>query len=314
MADRRDWGGDGDELEESTHQLIERLWESIMEIRTRLDKQPPVQPAVAAPPVEEEVVLVPLAPPPPPPGVEVLPVAPVPPVVPIRSAMQIQQAKIEQFRTLQQGNLSVLELSRTVEEAAQRAAILERTIHASRAEEAAGNKVFNRAKVLDQCWRSHSKVQPGCKAGGLENLSSTDLWCIRKNVTNTSVVILHERDHLLRRNSITAFHGRGCMRAAWCMQERRSLIATMGAGCTVQLKGELCGVLAGDSGLLVHFSACFQREEVLQSVENAKAVSCQAWACSRVVYMSSIGWSPQFLDLVEVERQLDLSSVAARLR
>ncbi|MQL94728.1 hypothetical protein Taro_027389 [Colocasia esculenta] len=54
-----------------------------------------------------------------------------------RLRVQIQQAKREQFETLQQGNLSVLEyqmrfmaLSRTVEKAAQRAAILERTVQA----------------------------------------------------------------------------------------------------------------------------------------------------------------------------------------
>ncbi|MQL95005.1 hypothetical protein Taro_027666, partial [Colocasia esculenta] len=70
MADRKDWEGGGDESEESTHQLIEMLWESITEIRTRLDQQPPVHLAVAAPLVEKEAVLVPLAPPPPPPGVE----------------------------------------------------------------------------------------------------------------------------------------------------------------------------------------------------------------------------------------------------
>ncbi|MQM08418.1 hypothetical protein Taro_041273 [Colocasia esculenta] len=49
MADRRDWGGGGDESEETTHQMIERLWDSITQIWTWLDQQPPVQPADIAP-------------------------------------------------------------------------------------------------------------------------------------------------------------------------------------------------------------------------------------------------------------------------
>ncbi|MQL84563.1 hypothetical protein Taro_017073 [Colocasia esculenta] len=40
----------------------------------------------------------------------------------------------------------------------------------------------------------------------------------------------------------------------------------------------------------------------------------QAWACSGVAYRCGVGWSPQFVGPVEVERQLDLTSVAARLR
>ncbi|MQM07364.1 hypothetical protein Taro_040203, partial [Colocasia esculenta] len=71
MADRRDWGGGGDDPEETTHQLIERLWESITQIRTRLDQQDPVQPAVVGPSVVEEAGPVPIIPPPPPSGVEV---------------------------------------------------------------------------------------------------------------------------------------------------------------------------------------------------------------------------------------------------
>ncbi|MQL81617.1 hypothetical protein Taro_014075 [Colocasia esculenta] len=38
MADRRDWGGGGDDPEESTQHMIERIWESLTEIRTRMDQ------------------------------------------------------------------------------------------------------------------------------------------------------------------------------------------------------------------------------------------------------------------------------------
>ncbi|MQM20687.1 hypothetical protein Taro_053711 [Colocasia esculenta] len=38
MADRRDWGGRGDDLEESTQRMIERIWESLTDIRARMDQ------------------------------------------------------------------------------------------------------------------------------------------------------------------------------------------------------------------------------------------------------------------------------------
>ncbi|MQL99344.1 hypothetical protein Taro_032071 [Colocasia esculenta] len=38
MAARRDWGGGGDNPEESTQRMIERIWESLTEIRTRMDQ------------------------------------------------------------------------------------------------------------------------------------------------------------------------------------------------------------------------------------------------------------------------------------
>ncbi|MQM11388.1 hypothetical protein Taro_044294 [Colocasia esculenta] len=62
MADRRDWGGGGDDPEESTQRMIERIWESLTEIRMRMDQQAPV------PPVTGEAV--PVAPVPPSPEVE----------------------------------------------------------------------------------------------------------------------------------------------------------------------------------------------------------------------------------------------------
>ncbi|MQM22075.1 hypothetical protein Taro_055123 [Colocasia esculenta] len=38
MADRRDWGGGGDDPEESTQRMIERIWESLTDIRMRMDQ------------------------------------------------------------------------------------------------------------------------------------------------------------------------------------------------------------------------------------------------------------------------------------
>ncbi|MQM09167.1 hypothetical protein Taro_042037 [Colocasia esculenta] len=63
MADRRDWGGGGDDPEESTQQMIERSWESLTDIRMRMDQLAPVPPVIGE--------AVPVAPVPPQPGVEV---------------------------------------------------------------------------------------------------------------------------------------------------------------------------------------------------------------------------------------------------
>ncbi|MQL78948.1 hypothetical protein Taro_011399 [Colocasia esculenta] len=73
MADRRDWGGGGDDPEESTQRMIERIWESLTDIRARMDQQAPVPP-VAVPPGDGEAVPVT----PVPPRVEVPFAAPVP--------------------------------------------------------------------------------------------------------------------------------------------------------------------------------------------------------------------------------------------
>ncbi|MQM09146.1 hypothetical protein Taro_042012 [Colocasia esculenta] len=78
MADRRDWGGGGDDPEESTQRMIERIWESLTDIQRRMDQQTLVPP-VAVPPRDGETV--PIAPVPP--GVEVPFVAPVPPPPPV---------------------------------------------------------------------------------------------------------------------------------------------------------------------------------------------------------------------------------------
>ncbi|MQM06910.1 hypothetical protein Taro_039741 [Colocasia esculenta] len=67
MADQRDWGGGGDDPEDPTQRMIEWIWESLTEIRMRMDQPGPAQPAI---PVVEEVV--PVAPALPPVGVEVV--------------------------------------------------------------------------------------------------------------------------------------------------------------------------------------------------------------------------------------------------
>ncbi|MQL96383.1 hypothetical protein Taro_029055, partial [Colocasia esculenta] len=78
MADRRDWGGGGDDPEESTQRMIERIWESLTDIRARMDQRVPVSP-VAVLPGDGETVHVATVPP----GVEVPFVAPLPPLPPV---------------------------------------------------------------------------------------------------------------------------------------------------------------------------------------------------------------------------------------
>ncbi|MQM08282.1 hypothetical protein Taro_041135 [Colocasia esculenta] len=53
MADWRDYGGGGDDPEDPTQRMIERIWESLTEIRMRMDQPAPAQPTV---PVVEEAV------------------------------------------------------------------------------------------------------------------------------------------------------------------------------------------------------------------------------------------------------------------
>ncbi|MQM08385.1 hypothetical protein Taro_041245 [Colocasia esculenta] len=38
MVDRRDWGGEGDDPVENTQRIIERIWESLTDIRMRMDQ------------------------------------------------------------------------------------------------------------------------------------------------------------------------------------------------------------------------------------------------------------------------------------
>ncbi|MQM22794.1 hypothetical protein Taro_055852 [Colocasia esculenta] len=95
MADRRDWGGGGDDPEESTQRMIERIWESLTDIRARMDQQAPVPP-VAVPSGDGEVV--PVAPVPP--RVEVPFAAPVPPPPPVLIAEE-PVMQVEMFLRLQ---------------------------------------------------------------------------------------------------------------------------------------------------------------------------------------------------------------------
>ncbi|MQL83578.1 hypothetical protein Taro_016062 [Colocasia esculenta] len=97
MADRRDWGGGGDDPEESTQHMIERIWESLTDIQRRMDQQAPVPP-VAVPPGDGETV--PIVPVPPPPGVEVPFVAPFPPPPPVLLAEK-PVMQVEKFLRLQ---------------------------------------------------------------------------------------------------------------------------------------------------------------------------------------------------------------------
>ncbi|MQL98209.1 hypothetical protein Taro_030915 [Colocasia esculenta] len=95
MDDRRDWGGGGDDPEESTQRMIERIWESLTDIRRRMDQQAPVPP-VAVPPGDGETI--PIAPVPP--GVEVPFVAPLPPPPPVLVAEE-PVMQVEKFLRLQ---------------------------------------------------------------------------------------------------------------------------------------------------------------------------------------------------------------------
>ncbi|MQM15121.1 hypothetical protein Taro_048058 [Colocasia esculenta] len=93
MADRRDWGGGGDDPEESTQRMIERIWESLTDIRARMDQQASVPPVVVPP---GDVEVVPVAPVPP--RVEVPFAAPVPPPMSIAEEPVLQ---VEKFLRLQ---------------------------------------------------------------------------------------------------------------------------------------------------------------------------------------------------------------------
>ncbi|MQM01105.1 hypothetical protein Taro_033855, partial [Colocasia esculenta] len=95
MADRRDWGGGGDDPEESTQRMIERIWESLTDIRARMDQQVPV-PLVVVPLGDGEAV--PVAPVLP--RVEVPFAAPVPPPPPVLIAEE-PVMQVEKFLRLQ---------------------------------------------------------------------------------------------------------------------------------------------------------------------------------------------------------------------
>ncbi|MQL80043.1 hypothetical protein Taro_012469, partial [Colocasia esculenta] len=100
MADRRDWGGGGDDPEENTQRMIERIWESLTDIRARMDQQAPIPP-VAVPPGEGEAV--PVAPVPS--RVEVPFVAPVLPPPPVQLVDE-PVIQVEKFLRLQPSTYS----------------------------------------------------------------------------------------------------------------------------------------------------------------------------------------------------------------
>ncbi|MQL67823.1 hypothetical protein Taro_000117 [Colocasia esculenta] len=95
MADRKDWGGGGDDLEESTQRMIERIWESLTDIRARMDQQAPVPPVVVPSGDGETVPVAPV-----PPRVEVPFAAPVPPPPPVLIAEE-PVMQVEKFLRLQ---------------------------------------------------------------------------------------------------------------------------------------------------------------------------------------------------------------------
>ncbi|MQM21472.1 hypothetical protein Taro_054513 [Colocasia esculenta] len=95
MADRRDWGGGGDDPEESTQRMIERIWESLTDIRARMDQQAPVPPIAVPPGDGEAVPVAPVLP-----RVEVPFVAPVPPPPPVLIAEE-PVMQVEKFLRLQ---------------------------------------------------------------------------------------------------------------------------------------------------------------------------------------------------------------------
>ncbi|MQL75622.1 hypothetical protein Taro_007997 [Colocasia esculenta] len=95
MADRRDWGGGGDDPEESTQRMIERIWESLTDIRARMDQQAPVPPIAVPPGDGEAIPVAPVLP-----RVEVPFVAPVPPPPPVQLAEE-PVMQVEKFLRLQ---------------------------------------------------------------------------------------------------------------------------------------------------------------------------------------------------------------------
>ncbi|MQM14092.1 hypothetical protein Taro_047022 [Colocasia esculenta] len=87
-------GGGGDDPEESTQRMIERIWESLTDIRRRMDQQAPVPPVVVPPGDGETVPLAPV-----PPVVEVPFVAPLPPPPVLIAEEPVMQ--VEKFLRLQ---------------------------------------------------------------------------------------------------------------------------------------------------------------------------------------------------------------------
>ncbi|MQM23909.1 hypothetical protein Taro_056979 [Colocasia esculenta] len=146
MVDRRDWGGGGDDPKESTQRMIERIWESLTDIRARMDHEAPVPP-VAVPPGDGEVV--PVAPVPP--RVEVPFAAPVPPPPVLIAEEPVMQ--VEKFMRLQPPTYSGGPNPDTAEH----------WVHEiERAKEEDGEVVSSCSKAeVGLRWRIRSRVLPG---------------------------------------------------------------------------------------------------------------------------------------------------------
>ncbi|MQL79975.1 hypothetical protein Taro_012418 [Colocasia esculenta] len=197
MAERRDLGGGGEGVgEDPTQRMIERIWESLTEIRVRLDQQPLVQPAAAVPPFPEEAV--PVAPVPPPPGVEVPPVVPVQPVVPI------QKMKREHFRTLQQGNLSVLEYQmRFIALSRSRNSFKEAVVEA-------GNRVFSK-EVFSRAAATDRRFQKNLNKQGIAHILESRLMVEEPSSSNSPFSGQQNRAEV-HQLGLTSFH---CEDATW---------------------------------------------------------------------------------------------------
>ncbi|MQM22766.1 hypothetical protein Taro_055823 [Colocasia esculenta] len=146
MADIRDWGGGGDDPEESTQRMIERIWESLTDIRMRMDRQAPVPPVIGE--------AVPVAPIPPPPGVEVPFVAPVPPSPPVIAAEEPVLKKQSNEQLLWKEQFRLVKWASQVREVSGYPS-------SQRVKEEDGEVVskFSRV-VVSQRWRNRNKVPP----------------------------------------------------------------------------------------------------------------------------------------------------------
>ncbi|MQL95236.1 hypothetical protein Taro_027898 [Colocasia esculenta] len=165
MADRRDWGGGGDDPEESTQRMIEWIWESLTDIRAMMDQRAPVPP-VAVPPGDGETVPVALVPP----GVEVPFVAPLPPPPPVLLAEEPwKKQPREQLHWR-----GLFELDRWASQAhvvfgyrssqwvQVRVKYQQDLLHQALVKEEDGEVVRNFSRVaVGQRWRSRSKALPG---------------------------------------------------------------------------------------------------------------------------------------------------------
>ncbi|MQL80504.1 hypothetical protein Taro_012953 [Colocasia esculenta] len=315
MTDQRDWGGGGDDPEDPTQRMIERIWESLTEIRMRMDQPAPAQPAV---PVVEEAV--PAAPVLPPVGVEVSPEVPAHPAVPARLA------------TAQESTALVERILRTVEEAAQWAAVLERTLQARQSQSQAGGSGSFRLPQQSQ-GISKGKAPSGASSSeiakwGLFSVPERDRGACHVLIATPEdvaswlplfwlIVCMHAACHARGRHvDVDRRIATGSRVATWSRRSVMPSVVTSSVG-SPKFQGEsgtwVCSgfvpVQWYRQGLVV-FLDTLALEESCRPTEGQRL----AWACGVCdLQVWWFGWSPQFLFGL-VERQLDLSFVAARLR